>query len=75
MSFLPSTSAEDVIGGVGGGEELQRSWFTEERLGIAARCVGAMWRLIEETVAWSLGDGALPRHVEIARWLLEKGNS
>jgi acyl-CoA dehydrogenase len=48
-------SAEDVIGGVGGGEELQRSWFTEERLGIAARCVGAMWRLLEETVAWSLG--------------------
>ena len=26
-----------VIGGVGGGDELQRAWFTEERLGIAAR--------------------------------------
>src|SRR5436190_10810666 len=31
-------SADDVIGDVGGGEELQRSWFAEERLGIAARC-------------------------------------
>jgi acyl-CoA dehydrogenase len=48
-------SADDVIGDVGGGEELQRSWFAEERLGIAARCCGAMWRLLDETVAWSLG--------------------
>jgi acyl-CoA dehydrogenase len=47
-------SAADVIGDVGGGDELQRSWFTEERLGIAARCCGAMWRLLDETVAWSL---------------------
>ena len=46
-------SSDDVIGGVGGGDELQRSWFTEERLGIAARCGGAMWRLLDETVAWS----------------------
>jgi alkylation response protein AidB-like acyl-CoA dehydrogenase len=45
-------SADDVIGTVGGGEDLQRSWFTEERLGIAARCCGAMWRLLDETVAW-----------------------
>ena len=46
-------SERDVIGGVGGGDELQRSWFTEERLGIAARCGGAMWRLLDETVAWA----------------------
>jgi acyl-CoA dehydrogenase len=46
---------EDVIGEVGGGEELQRSWFTEERLAIAARCCGAMWRLLDETVAWTTG--------------------
>jgi acyl-CoA dehydrogenase len=44
---------DDVIGGVGGGEDLQRGWFMEERLAIAARCVGAMWRLLDETVAWS----------------------
>jgi alkylation response protein AidB-like acyl-CoA dehydrogenase len=25
----------------------------EERLGIAARCIGAMWRLLDETVAWA----------------------
>ena len=43
-----------VIGGVGGGDDLQRSWFTEERLGIAARGVGSMWRLLEETTAWAL---------------------
>jgi acyl-CoA dehydrogenase len=45
---------EDVIGGVGLGDELQRAWFTEERLGIAARGVGSMWRLLEEATAWAL---------------------
>jgi acyl-CoA dehydrogenase len=47
-------SDDAVIGGVGGGEDLQRAWFTEERLGIAARGVGSMWRLIEETTEWAL---------------------
>ena len=46
-------SEADIIGGIGGGNDLQRHWFTEERLGIAARCGGTMWRLIEETVAWA----------------------
>jgi alkylation response protein AidB-like acyl-CoA dehydrogenase len=46
--------ADAVIGGVGKGEELQRLWFTEERLGIAAHGIGAMWRLLEETVGWAL---------------------
>ncbi|MGE5408116.1 MAG: acyl-CoA dehydrogenase family protein, partial [Syntrophothermus sp.] len=46
--------AEAVIGGVGGGEELQRAWFTEERLGIAAHGIGAMGRLLDETVAWAI---------------------
>ena len=48
-------SADEVIGGVGAGDDLQRSWFTEERIGIAARCGGAMWRLLDETVDWSVG--------------------
>ena len=43
-----------VIGGVGGGDELQRAWFTEERIGIAARGVGSMWRLLEESVGWAI---------------------
>ena len=45
---------EAIVGGLGGGDALQRGWFAEERLGIAARGVGAMWRLIEETTAWAL---------------------
>jgi acyl-CoA dehydrogenase len=44
----------DVIGGLGGGDDLQRAWFTEERLGIAARGVGSMWRLLEDAVGWAL---------------------
>jgi alkylation response protein AidB-like acyl-CoA dehydrogenase len=47
--------ADAVVGAVGGGEELQRGWFTEERLGIAAHGIGAMSRLLEETVAWAIG--------------------
>ena len=46
-------SDDDLIGGLGGGDDLQRAWFTEERLGIAARGVGSMWRLIEEVTAWA----------------------
>ena len=45
---------EDVIGGLGAGDDLQRAWFTEERIGIAARGVGAMWRLLDEATAWAL---------------------
>lgn len=46
--------AGDVIGGVGAGDDLQRIWFTEERIGIAARCIGAMQRLISETTDWAI---------------------
>src|ERR1700742_3841681 len=45
---------EAVVGGVGMGDEIQRRWFTEERLGIAAHGLGAMWRLLDETAAWAL---------------------
>ena len=44
-----------VLGPLGGADELQRAWFTEERLGIAARGIGAMQRLLEETLAWATG--------------------
>jgi acyl-CoA dehydrogenase len=55
IRFTDVELGEDaVIGGLGGGEDLQRAWFTEERLGIAARGVGSMWRLIEETTGWAL---------------------
>jgi acyl-CoA dehydrogenase len=61
---------EDVIGDLGGGEELQRTWFTEERIGIAARGVGSMWRLLEEAVSWALereqGGGRIFDHQGIS---------
>jgi alkylation response protein AidB-like acyl-CoA dehydrogenase len=47
-------AADAVIGGVGNGDELQRAWFTEERLGIATHGLGAMWRLLEEATGWAL---------------------
>jgi alkylation response protein AidB-like acyl-CoA dehydrogenase len=55
IRFTDVELAEDaVIGGLGGGDELQRRWFTEERLGIATHGLGAMWRLLEETTDWAL---------------------
>jgi acyl-CoA dehydrogenase len=45
---------EAVVGGVGMGDEIQRRWFTEERLGIAAHGLGGMWRLLDETTEWVL---------------------
>jgi alkylation response protein AidB-like acyl-CoA dehydrogenase len=50
--------ASQVLGGpgmVGRGNELQNMWFVEERIHIAARCVGAMRRLLSDTVGWSIG--------------------
>mgnify|MGYP006278628619 FL=1 len=46
-----------VLGGpemVGRGAEGQHAWFVEERIHIAARCVGAMQRLLEEAVDWAV---------------------
>jgi len=47
-------AGDAVVGGLGNGDELQRRWFTEERLGIATHGLGAMWRLLDETTAWAL---------------------
>ena len=48
--------ADAVLGGdamLGRGGELQNEWFIEERIHIAARCVGAMRRLLREAVDWA----------------------
>src|SRR5690606_3030480 len=39
---------EDVLGWVGQGISLTHDWFREERLMIAARCVGAARRCLDE---------------------------
>jgi acyl-CoA dehydrogenase len=41
-----------VLGGVGKADEVTRMWFREERLHIAARCLGAAQRLLEEAKEW-----------------------
>jgi alkylation response protein AidB-like acyl-CoA dehydrogenase len=50
-----------VLGEVGGAEAVTRAWFREERLHIAARCLGAAERLIEEAKAWMAEREALGR--------------
>ncbi len=67
IRFTGVEVGEDApIGGLGEGDALQRAWFTEERLGIAARGVGAMWRLLEDATAWALereqGGGRIMDH-------------
>jgi acyl-CoA dehydrogenase len=42
------------LGAVGAGDALTNEWFIEERVHIAARCVGAMERLLEIGTDWAL---------------------
>jgi alkylation response protein AidB-like acyl-CoA dehydrogenase len=45
-------SDEQILGGRGQANEISKAWFREERLHIAARCLGAAQRLLEEAKAW-----------------------
>jgi acyl-CoA dehydrogenase len=38
----------NILGAVGNGLSISKEWFLHERVLIAARCVGAAWRLIQE---------------------------
>lgn len=55
--------AGNLIGDEGGGMTYSQSWFRRERLMIAARCCGAMGRLIDEATVFAkeriIGDQAL----------------
>ncbi len=42
-----------MLGGRGQANDITKSWFREERLHIAARCVGAAQRLLEEARRWA----------------------
>ena len=53
LRFDVEVGPECLLGPLGGADDLQRAWFTEERLGIAARGIGAMERLLDETLAWA----------------------
>ena len=44
-----------ILGEIGKADELTNEWFVEERIHIAARCAGAMERLIGLAVAWATG--------------------
>src|SRR6476646_6515703 len=44
---------DTVLGGVGAGLELTRDWFTEERLMIGARTIGAAERALTLAVDWA----------------------
>jgi acyl-CoA dehydrogenase len=41
-----------VLGSVGKADEVTKLWFREERLHIAARCLGAAQRLLEDAKTW-----------------------
>ena len=46
-------NADAVLGGVGQGYELTRDWFTEERLMIGARTIGAAERALTLATEWA----------------------
>ncbi|AZQ32552.1 acyl-CoA dehydrogenase family protein [Streptomyces cyaneochromogenes] len=55
FTFTDVQVGEDaVLGGVGEGYDITRSWFTEERLMIAARTVGAAERALELARDWAV---------------------
>ena len=41
------------LGAVGAADEMTNEWFVEERIHIAARCSGAMERLLTLAVEWA----------------------
>ena len=45
--------ASAILGGLGRADELTNEWFIEERIHIAARCAGAMERLLALAVEWA----------------------
>ncbi|MCM2430775.1 acyl-CoA dehydrogenase family protein [Streptomyces sp. RKAG337] len=56
FTFTDVEAGEDaVLGGIGEGYDITRSWFTEERLMIAARTIGAAERGLELAREWALG--------------------
>jgi alkylation response protein AidB-like acyl-CoA dehydrogenase len=62
-----------VLGGVGQADALTRAWFREERLHIAARCLGAAQRLLEEAKAWAASREAFGRKLhehQAIGWML-----
>jgi acyl-CoA dehydrogenase len=46
-------AADQVLGEIGGGYELTREWFVEERLMIAARATGAAERALQIATEWA----------------------
>ncbi|AKJ15530.1 acyl-CoA dehydrogenase [Streptomyces incarnatus] len=55
FTFTDVQVGEDaVLGGVGEGYDITRSWFTEERLMIAARTTGAAERALELARDWAV---------------------
>ncbi|MGW1805706.1 acyl-CoA dehydrogenase family protein [Streptomyces sp. NPDC002078] len=55
FTFTDVQVGEDaVLGGIGEGYDITRSWFTEERLMIAARTVGAAERALELARDWAV---------------------
>jgi acyl-CoA dehydrogenase len=62
-----------VLGGVGRANEITRTWFREERLHIAARCLGAAQRLLEEARSFCTGREAFGRKLhehQAIGWML-----
>jgi acyl-CoA dehydrogenase len=55
LRFDAEVGPDAALGPLGGADDLQRAWFTEERLGIAARGIGAMERLLSDSIEWATG--------------------
>ena len=65
--------ADAVLGEVGMGMDLTREWFRDERLMIAARCLGAAQRALELAQEWALNRRAFGQPIAAhqgIQWML-----
>lgn len=67
--------AENILGEIGGGYDLTRDWFTEERLMIGARTIGAAERALSLALEWAQtrvqGESALVEYQLIQAMLAD----
>jgi acyl-CoA dehydrogenase len=68
-----AVSESQILGGLGQADAVTKAWFREERLHIAARCLGAAQRLLEEAKSWATEREAFGKRLhehQAVGWML-----
>jgi acyl-CoA dehydrogenase len=63
FSLEVEVGQDALLGEVGQGYEITKEWFVEERLMIAARCIGAAERALRESATWAAARSQFGRPI------------